>query len=111
MVANRLDPNQPRRRRQPTDGDDNPIAPRRSLWGYRRLLRRCGLSPSASYFVVADPAGTPRKIISTRYAPSTAFFRLELSATRGPRRLLMLGLNAVNLLPHVQSRFFVLGRK
>ena len=57
------------------------------------------------------PQRGPTKIISTRYTPSTAFFRLESSKVAGPKRLLMLGLNAVNLLPHVQRRFFILARK
>jgi SAM-dependent methyltransferase len=84
---------------------------RRSLWGYHRLLRRCGLSPSASYFVLGDASGAPSRIISTRYAPSTAFFRLQSADLTGAKRLLMLGLNAVNLLPHAQDRFLILARK
>ena len=112
-VANRLDPAHFRRRLGSTGGgnEENPIGRRRSLWGYRRLLQGCGLSPTASYFVLQDPGAAPTRIISTCYAPSTAFFRLQSSALTGPRRLLMLGLNAVNLLPHAQSRFLILAGK
>ena len=112
-VANRLDPAHFRRRLGLTRGgnEENPIGRRRSLWGYRRLLRECGLSPTASYFVLQDPSAAPTRIISTCYAPSTAFFRHQSSTLTGPRRLLMLGLNAVNLLPHAQSRFLILARK
>ncbi len=112
-VANRLDPARFRRRLGLTGGGDeeNPIGGRRSLWGYRRLLRRCGLSPTASYFVLQDPTAAPTRIISTCYAPSTAFFRHQSSTLTGSRRLLVLGLNAVNLLPHAQSRFLILARK
>ncbi len=112
-VANRLDPARFRRRLGLTGGgnEENPIAKRRSLWGYRRLLRRCGLSPTASYFVLQDPSAAPTRIISTCYTPSTTFFRHHSSTLTGPRRLLMLGLNAINLLPHAQSRFLILARK
>lgn len=113
MVANRLDLMRLRRRLGSIRGshDGTPAGPRRSLWSYRRLLRRSGLSPTASYVVVEDPAGAPVKIISTRYAPSTAFFGLEASKVAHPKRLLMTALNAVNLLPHIQGRFLILARK
>lgn len=111
-AANRLDPAHLRRCLGLKGGvEGHPVVTRRSLWGYHRLLRGCGLSPAASYFVLEDPTGTPKKIISTCYAPSTAFFRLELSAATGSKRLVMLGLNAVNLLPHAQGRFLILARK
>ncbi len=112
-VANLLDPAHFRRRLGLTGvgNEENPIVRRWSLWGYRRLLRGCGLSPTASYFVLQDPSAAPTRIISTCYAPSTAFFRHQSSALTGPRRLLMLGLNAANLLPHAQSRFLIVARK
>ncbi len=112
-VANRLDPAHFRRRLGLTGGgiEEKPFGRRRSLWGYGRLLRGCGLSPTASYFVQQDPGAAPTRIVSTWYAPSTTFFRHLSSSLTGPRRLLMLGLNAVNLLPHAQSRFLILARK
>ncbi len=112
-VANRFDPAHFRRPFGSTAGGNDvaPIGRRRSLWGYGRLLRRCGLSPTASFFILQNPGATPTRIISTSYTPSTTFFRHQSSALTGPKRLLVLGLNAINLLPHVQSRFLILARK
>jgi SAM-dependent methyltransferase len=83
----------------------------RSLRGYRRLLRGSGFEPIASYFVLQKPGAAPSRIISTTYAPSTAFFSHQIATLTGPKRFLMRGLNALNLLPHVQSRFLILARK
>lgn len=112
-VVNGLEPANLRRRLSlPGSGDNpTPTGKPRSLWGYRRLLRRCGLTPTASYFVLRKPGAAPSRIISTNYAPSTAFFSHPVTALTGPKRLLMRGLNAINLLPHVQSRFLILARK
>lgn len=112
-VANGLEPAHLRRRLGLTRGGDDETPPggKRSLWGYRRLLNGCGLSPTASYFVLQNPGAAPTRIISTAYAPSTAFFGHLASTLTGPRRLLMRGLNAVNLLPHAQNRFLILARK
>ena len=112
-VANRLEPAHLRRRLGSSKGgnDETPIGKKRSLWGYHRLLRGCGLSPTASYFVLQNTGAAPTRIISTTYAPSTAFFGHQAATLTGPRRLLMLGLNAVNLLPHAQGRFLILARK
>ena len=83
----------------------------RSLRGYRRLLRGSGFEPIASYFVLQKPGAAPSRIISTACAPSTAFFSHQIATLTGPKRFLMRGLNALNLLPHVQSRFLILARK
>ena len=96
-VANRFDPAHFRRPFGSTAGGNDvaPIGRRRSLWGYGRLLRRCGLSPTASFFILQNPGATPTRIISTSYTPSTTFFRHQSSALTGPKRLLVLGLNAI----------------
>ena len=112
-VANRFEPAQIRRRIRLVGrgAKEVPAGKPKSLWGYRRLLRGCGLTPTASYFVLQKPGSAPSRIISTNDAPSMAFFSHQVATLLGPKRLLMRGLNAVNLLPHAQSRFLILAQK
>ena len=112
-VANGLAPAHLRQRLGSTGGESNRTSAGkpRSLWGYHRLLRACDLTPASSYFVLQKPDAPPSRIISTNYAPSTAFFSHQVATLTGPKRLLVRGLNSLNLLPHVQSRFLILARK
>jgi hypothetical protein len=96
-----------------TYGAPAPV-PRATPWGYRSAARHAGFS-RVDLYVAQPDFDESIHVVSTASASSRAFFRHELAArsASGRNRLPLARrlLAELNLAPHLQPFYFVVGRK